>query len=311
LIVIAPEQFRGKKPTKANPAITPAKALAQEIANDWGTLPFYLDATAVPNAQQGHHPLVDVASACVALGLQLIPVTHGSATGQYQQAVATVVQRDQRGVGLRVDLQGMSSANQWIANWPFPIISTDLFVDFRDNVATVAALGASLDHAFRNLHAGDKWRTVTSVGTSMPENFSGFLAGLHIIRRTEWHLWQHLAGTGLSYALDFGDYATVSVAPPPSGIAWGYPINVRYTLNDEFLICRGVGTTGLGGVDMDQQLIGHAQSIRGYAARNPISCWADARIDAIAAQVEDPSSLEHWVRIGLNRHIELTRINLP
>jgi hypothetical protein len=312
LIVIAPEQFVGKKATKSTPiAVPPATTLAQGIVNDWGTYPFFLDASAVPDVPQGHHPLVDIASACRALGAALIPVTHATATAQYQQAIATVVHADARGAGLRVDLQGMASAQQWIANWTIPLNATDLLVDFRDNVATVAALGTSLDHAFQNLYGAGHWRSVTSIGTSIPDNFSGYLAGLHTVRRIEWHLWQHLSGIGLPYTLDFGDYATVAIAPPPSGIAWGYPINVKYTLNGDFLVCRGVGTTGLGGVDMDQQLITHAQSIRGYAQRNPIACWGDARADAIAAQAEPPSGLEHWVRISLNRHIELTRLNLP
>lgn len=62
---------------------------------------------------------------------------------------------------------------------------------------------------------------------------------------------------------------------------------------------------------MDDQLRAHAISIRGYPTRHRIQCWADARVDAIAAQAEDPSGLEHWVRIGVNRHIELARLNLP
>jgi len=312
LIVIAPEQFVGKKATRASPVAVPAAmALAQNIVQDWGLNPFFLDASGVPDSPQGSHALVAIAAACRALGVHLIPVTHAAATPQYRHAIAAVVQSDSRGAGLRVDLQAMATARQWISNWTLPLSATDLLVDFRDNVATVAALGASLDHAFQNLHGAGQWRTVTSIGTSIPDNFSGYLAGLHTIRRVEWHLWQHLSTIGLPYALDFGDYTTVAIAPPPPGIAWGYPINVKYTLNGDFLACRGVGTTGLGGVDMDQQLIAHAQSIRAYPTRNPINCWGDARVDAIAVQTEPPSGLENWVRIGLNRHIELTRTNLP
>ena len=311
VIVVGADQFRGKKPTKSKPALTPATALAQEITTDWGTNPFFLDASHVPNAPQGHHPLVDIANACRLLGAKIIPVTRLNATPQYQQAIQTVVNVDKRGAAIRTDLQGMSSAQQWVQNWPIPLAITDLLVDFSDNVSTVAALGPALDHAFATLYNGSQWRSVTSIGTSMPENFSGYIAGLHAIARRELTLWQHLDSTGLPYQLDYGDYATVPITPPPSEIAWGYPINVKYTLNDQFLICRGVGTTGIGGVDMDQQLIGHAKSIVSYAARNRISSWADDRVDAIASQTEAPSNLEHWVRIGVNRHIELTRANLP
>lgn len=311
LFVVGPGQFRGRQPTASRPAVSAGQTIAQEVANDWGSIPFFMDASSLPPQAVAPHPLIDIAAHCVQLGLQLIPATHLAATPQYQQAVITVAQQQRRGAAIRVDLQGMTSAGTWAPRWPLPLAETDLIVDFGDNVNTVAALGTSLDHAFSSLHGAGQWRTVTVVGTSMPENFSGFIAGLHTIARVELALWQRLSAIGLSYGLDYGDYATVPVIPPPSGIAWGYPINVRYTLPTDFLICRGVGTTGIGAVDMDQQLIGHAQSIVAYAARSPMACWADARVDAIAAGAETPSNLEHWVRIGVNRHLELTRLNLP
>lgn len=75
---------------------------------------------------------------------------------------------------------------------------------------------------------------------------------------------------------------------------------------------QGVGTTGYYGVDMDQQLLGHAQNIVNFANRGPLAhCWGDAEVDAIAAGSKPPSNLERWVQIGVNRHIELIRANLP
>jgi hypothetical protein len=148
----------------------------------------------------------------------------------------------------------------------------------------------------RNIYAGKFWR---------------LLAGLHTIPREEVQLWSDIANAGLPYRIDFGDYATPPIAEPPPAIAWGYPINVRYTLAKDFLICRGVKTTGFGGVDMDTQLIGHAQSIVAYTQRGPINCWADNYIDQIAAKTIGPGNLETWVQIGINRHIELVRSLLP
>ncbi|WP_457492253.1 beta family protein [Tardiphaga sp. P5_C7] len=311
LIVLGPDHFKGKKPTASKPAVTPALHLAQEIANDWGSTAFYLDATAIPDPPTGVHAIVDIAIACGQLGLKMIPATRLGSSPAYQHGVLTVVAADKRGVALRTDLQGMTSASVWTPNWPFPVPDTDLLVDFADNIAAVSSLGATLNQAFASLHLGPTWRSVVSIGTSMPANFSGFMAGLHLIRRIELDLWTQLAAAGLPYAISYGDYATVPLAAPPPGIAWGYPINVKYTLKNEFLICRGVGTTGLGGVDMDQQLIGHAKAIVGYPNRGRIACWADDRVDAIAVTTEPPSGLEHWVRISVCRHIELTRANLP
>jgi hypothetical protein len=145
----------------------------------------------------------------------------------------------------------------------------------------------------------------------MLENFKGYGEGVFTIERVEWTLWQHLLSLSLPYRLDYGDYATVTIKPPPEKVRWGFPINVRYTLPTQFLICRGVGTTGEDGEDMKDQLIKHAKAIRRYANRKRLNCWADANIDQIAAEEIDPGGLEDWVKIAINRHIARVRTDLP
>ena len=311
IFVLAPKQYVGKKQTKNKPAVPAPTVIANDIMTAWGTSPFFLDASALPTGAS-HHPIVDIAAATRALGLNLIPAAPLSAPLPYQQAVSGVVVTDKRGIGLRVDLNQFSSAAQWISHWPFPRASTDLIVDVADNAPMVAGLGAAVTHVFQQLPHGSQWRSVTIAGTSMPENFSGLVAGTHLIHRSEVTLWQQLSGAQLPYRIDFGDYASIPTVPPPAGIAWGFPINVRYTLANDFLICRGVGTTGFGGVELAPQLIGHATSIMQYAGRGALAhCWADQTIDKIGLGIASPQGLEHWVQIGVNRHIELVRSLLP
>jgi hypothetical protein len=311
-MILGTDRYVGKKATKQHPAVPAATAFAQDMLAIWGTAPFYLDASAVPTPAGGHHPLLDLGASARAANLILIPATHLAAPAEYQRAVQDLLRRDRNGVLLRVDLQQMTSAATWAPTWPVPLAETDLLVDFSDNVGMVAALGATLDHAFQNLHGRGLWRTVTMSGTSMPENFQGLTAGLYTIPRHEFRIWQRLAAVGLPYGLDYGDYATVPLVPPPSGIQWGYPINARYTLNGDFLICRGVQTTGPNAEDLDTQLVRHARAIGGYPSRGAIAhCWGDQRIDNIGPGREAPSGLEHWVKIAVNRHIELTRSLVP
>jgi Beta protein len=312
LFILGTAQYVGKDATKKRAAIPAADIVCQDLLTTWGTAPFYLDAAALATPVGGHHPLIDIATVARGLGLSLIPATQLAAPAPYQAAVQALVAHDKRGVLLRVDLQEFTSAAAWAPGWYVPLSDTDLLVDFADNVGTVAALGAALHPAFTGLHGRGQWRTVAISGTSMPENFTGFAAGQYTIRREEFALWQRLAGLGLPYALEYGDYATVPTAPPPSGIKWGFPINVKYTLAADFLVCRGVNTTGPAAKDMDVQLIQHAQTIVAYGSRGGLAhCWADGIIDQIAAKVVDPQGLEHWVQLGVNRHIELTRTLLP
>lgn len=312
LFILGTDQYR--PPRGRNPlGLSPAHAIVAEIQQFWGTSPFYLDASAIPmTAGAPHHAMIDIAAALKAAGLHMIPATVLGAPAHYQNAVASIHGTDGLGVGLRVDLAEFTSASGWVPLMPIPMSAVDLIADFRASVGLVSAMGSTLVNAFRSLHAATAWRTVTIAGTSIPSDFSGYAAGLHLLPRTEWALWNSLSSASLPYRLDYGDYATVSLAAPPPGIAWGYPINVKYTLQSDFLVCRGVKTTGRGGVDMPPQLIGHANSITIYPSRTRITgCWADDLIDQIAAGTESPGNLETWVRISVNRHVERVRSDLP
>lgn len=314
LFIMGADRFVGSAATKKRPAVPPATKIAADLLNTWGKAPCYIDASAIPTPVSGIHPLTMIDAASRAAGLQLIPATRLNAPGPYQAAVDGMMSSDHRGVLLRVDVQEFATASRWGPTWAATraFAVTDLVLDLQDNVTTVAGFGAILDNAFRALHAGTSWRSVTVAGTSMPENFEGLTAGPRKIPRLEWKLWNHLSGLGLPYRLDYGDYATVGTSAPPAGIKWGYPINVRYTLNAEFLICRGVKTTGPGAVDMDQQLVGHAKTIVATSGRGAIpTCWADLTIDGIATGSLPPQGLEHWVQLGVDRHVELTRSILP
>jgi hypothetical protein len=156
------------------PAVSPPVHFIQEIQTAWGAAPFYLDASALVHGG-GQNPLVVIANGARARNLNLIPATWGGAAPQYQQAVATVVGADHRGVALRVGLQGFTTAATWIGGWQHPLNETDLIVDAGANIVSVQAIGSTiLSQAFGNLHQAGAWRTVTIVGTSMPDNFQGY-----------------------------------------------------------------------------------------------------------------------------------------
>lgn len=131
-------------------------------------------------------------------------------------------------------MQDVTNSFIWVGAWPFPVNETDLVIDLTDSVDLVDKLGGTVDPAFLSLHAGAQWRSVTLAGASMPQNFTGVAAGLYTIDRAERLLWQRLAALALPYRLDFGDYATVSIAPAPSGIRWGYPITAATRFSPSF-----------------------------------------------------------------------------
>lgn len=310
LIILMNEQYKDKKATKKKPAVLAAVAFVDRIIACWGTQPFYLDASDIPTPANGSHPIAAIAAVAHSRGVALIPATSLGVPSGYAQAVHSITQNLSTGIALRVELHEATNAASWVNGWPISLAQTDLIVDLQDTAPTVLGLGSVLQAAFASLHMGMIWRTVTIAGTSMPPNFSTLSQGLHIIPRSEYLIWQNIHA-GLPYRLDYGDYATPPIAEPPSGIRYGFPINVRYTLVDSFLICKGVRTTGVGSVLQATQLRAHASDIKNHPNRYYLNgCWADDEIDQIAVG-KSPQGLGYWVTIGVNRHIAITRHMIP
>ncbi len=311
-IILGADRYVDRKATKKRAAVPRDTVFVETLDATWGNAPICLDASAVPVNSSGAHPLLDIVRASIPFGLQIIPATKLSAPSPYQSAAVLAHQMTGFGMALRVDLQEFSSASSWASTLPIPFGSIDLVLDLGSSVELTKQIGTYLDQAIVNLHAAASWRSVTIAGSSMPENFTGIAAGQFTIPRTEWVFWQRLHNLPLSYRLDYGDYATVPTIPPPEGIAWGFPINAKYTIDGHFLICRGVRTKGAHAVDMDQQLIGHAHDIVAYPQRNALPwCWANSKIDNISRGGERPAGLENWVTISVNRHLEWVRHSLP
>jgi len=312
LIAVTEETFADQPETSRSEVVSATFLFADEVFKHWGARPFYLDASEIQPSTTGTHPLLDTAKQCRELGARLTPATTLRASESYEAAVLNVAQIDACGVALTINLREFTSAPQWVSSWPHSLNQTDLILDLADKVATIADFGSVLDLAFRNLHRATEWRSITIAGTSMPANFAEYdKDNVHLIERLEWTLWQHLISLSLPYRLDYGDYATVAIIPPPADIGWGFPINVRYTLPTQFLICRGVRTRGEGAKDMDKQLISHAQTIVNHKKRSRLNCRADSTIDKIAAKEEKPGGLECWVTIAVNRHITRVRTDIP
>lgn len=314
LIMLSADNYKPRKSTAKVEAASAAVAFCDEIAAAWGEGEFMLYAPELLVADSAQHPIALIGAAALEAGLMLTPVVRLDDPDDYKTAALAVASDGHGGVALRVDLQEMTSAEDWADS--FAPANTDLIIDFADSVEFASGLGDVLGDAFAKLHAGADWRSVVVAGSSIPDDFSGFPAGVHRIPRREFALWKALRARGLPYELFFGDYATISPNARPPGVRWGFPINAKYTLADDFLVCRGIRTVGgkakpgapkVPTMDMGPQLIGHANSISRAADRGAIgSCWGDQQIDAIAAGSVSPGGLAQWVQYSVNRHIERT-----
>lgn len=318
LILIWSDQYADQKPSTAKkppktPTLTAAETFASQVKDAWGATPFFVDAADLPGTPS-KHALDDIRAAASALGLQLVPATRLGYAQPYQQAVARAVAGDKGGVALRVSLAEMGNAAAWAKNWVHPVKQTDLIVDLAGSVADVAALGVAATDSFKKLHNGTSWRSVTMAGGGIPQflSQSEFSVGATSFPRHELAFFNSLIKAGLPYAINYGDYGSISPAAP-ADVGGATPINAKYTLPGEFMIFKGVKIIGPGAKPMADQLRSYATTIVGLGStRARLSCCdADDKIDAIAAGGPKTGNPGVWVGLNLNRHIEVTRHNLP
>jgi Beta protein len=71
LILVGSDQFKGKKQTESKAPVPAPAALTQELAEVWGTTPFYLDASQIQTELGFDHGLVAIADECRARSLRL------------------------------------------------------------------------------------------------------------------------------------------------------------------------------------------------------------------------------------------------
>jgi len=306
-----PPRKPSKKPPKKQPP-SAADALVKQIADAWGSGKFYLDASDLPGTAAAHC-LDNIAVSARAAGLKLVPSTKLNAPAYYQAAAQRMVAADGRGSALRISLAELTSAGSWIGSWYCPVTETDLIIDLAGSVGNVSVLGTPVAMAFASLYQGPAWRSVTMAGGNIPANLGGYPLGQTPLPRVEVLLWNALNAHGLPYTLHFGDYATIGPDASTDNIPGPVPINAKYTLNADFLVFHGVKTKGPGARPRDAQYRSYAKAIVGHPSRGALGhCWGDTTINAIATiPSTSPGSPASWVSYSVNRHIELTRSQLP
>jgi hypothetical protein len=278
----------------------------------WGKTTLFLDASDL-GGTPSKHALDDISSKANAAGLSLVPSRKLSAPPIYASSVLRVAKHDGRGIALRISLNQIASAATWMGTWPIPFSETDLIIDLASSVATVVALGPTIFSPFQSLHQATAWRSVTLAGGNIPATLSGYTVGCTMLPRAELQLWTSLRAANLDYQLHFGDYATIGPDATTEGIEGPVPINAKYTIRPDYAVFHGVKTKGPGSKPRDQQYRAYANLIVKMPNRDPLAhCWGDQMIDAIARSATSaPGNPASWVSYGVNRHIELTRHQLP
>jgi hypothetical protein len=154
------------------------------------------------------------------------------------------------------------------------------------------------------------WRSVILSATTIPSMLGGFIAigTVGSIPRREWTMWRELEDHGVTRMPTFGDYAIQHPFPPSEGGGPGMRANIRYTVEDQVVIARGLNPVNqVGNAEyprLCQQLSALPEFLgAGYS-------WGDRVIEACGRGVIRPGPQNLWRGAGTSHHMQFVRDQL-
>lgn len=311
IVVPKPEyDFEKKRMKKSVPE--QVEPFAKQFKLKWGDRPAWIDThpeIAAVMLPDGKLPLGCVFDALAALGSAAVPVLRLSAPDEIKSAVAAMISRDSRGLGLRLRLEDMMrpGCDGLIAALLRSIDGhpeiTDLIIDLGtpsyepyDDFCDAFIL------AQENIGSVAAYRSFVIIGTAFPSSVKLEKPGGELARH-DWGFYKALRGklpAGARLPV-FGDY---TIVPPNFSADFDFrkvnpPGKLVYTANGVWIVRKG------GGFRTDrEQMHGHCDFIvKSPAYRGKDFSDADAYIDDCAKRLVKPTSPTRWKEIGINHHI--------
>jgi len=298
------------------------KGVPERIRKSWGTeLPVFVDLLHVEeygSLAEGAHPLAYVFDEGRKLDLRAVPVTGMERSNEYQEAVIDAVERDGRGVCIRVDRQQCGFPTSLTARLQALVITLNVS---RDKVDLIFDLGAITPTEADELRAItrmlieevpclDEWRTIAVAASAMPKSVTLDMDRFSVKRipRAERTLWAAIADQpDLPRIPEFSDYGVTHpdyFDEDPRKVP--FTGKIRYTGEDTWVIVKGHKLEG--GYDQFHRL---AQML----TEQPEFCssdfsWGDDRIAKCAALEIKHGNQTTWVANSTNHHLRFVTAQL-
>jgi Beta protein len=294
-------------------------AWLKRVAAAVGAHPVYLDVMRLnpsfPVAKNRNSVPVlrEIYAAAHKRGIDFVPVVWVSESDKpHVEMVADEANEARQGVALRyrflsVALPAGKTRAQMVKDLLSRLnceaTSADLLLDLQyldpDHDYNADTLAASI----KELAGVGAWRSIVTLGTSMPSTLSCIDEGtVGSLPRQEWNLWTQLRGCGLARQPAFGDYA-VQHPLPPAGGGPGMRANIRYTIKTETVIARGRGSILQEGNEQYRDLCQQLTARPEYSGRD--YTWGDEAIDDCAKGAIEPGSQNLWRGAGTSHHLRL------
>ena len=287
-----------------------AANLFETLVGAWGTeSPLFVDTHYLGiETQPEARAFSDCFAAARRQGVKAIPVTSLGRSQAYQQAVLQVIQADQRGVAIRLEVPDfvdpdtlIDALSRLLSLFGVRPRQVDIIIDYG------ARIQESEIVQLTRFHLGDlpqitHWRTLTVAAGSFPASLIDLTQNnWHQVLRNEWRAWitTLTRKKPLERFPAFGDYG---VRDPAAPAAFGRPsANLRYCSNDYWIVRRGRLVRDDGAADMPG--ICRSLMTRPEWCTEPFSA-GDAQIARIAASQDSTGNAGQWVSWCMNHHFE-------
>ncbi|MEA4871889.1 MAG: beta family protein [Synergistaceae bacterium] len=151
----------------------------------------------------------------------------------------------------------------------------------------------------------NKWNSITAAGTSFPETLQGFETGISSLSRTNWLTWVELTKLAKQEGVrvpNFADYGISGVSMPLEFQPYMVmSANIRYTVENDWLVLRGKSVRGPLGYEQYHKLCESLISLNEYSGTE--FSWGDKRVDLCAKREVGPGNATTWRMAGTSHHI--------
>lgn len=249
-------------------------------------------------------------------GMPVIPSVECDAPATYMTALRPLVGRYAPGLVVKATLAQLATVQNWVVaqSWQPSLVDLCIVAGHAADFAPPLFQSLVLNTLTTAFPSPAAWRSVTLAASAAPRDYSSLPTGRTLVPRLDWLLWSTIVPRLPQPLLHYGDYGVShpDLTEPPGVAMVRATVSVRYAISADWIFLKGVATSGPTGRQMGAQYAAHARTLVNDQQFGGVpGCWADQRIQQIAAGSSTPGNRATWVTLNVNRHLSLVAHQLP
>ena len=291
---------------------------ADKLTKSWGTsYPILIDlppSLLDGKVSNGDHLLKYLCNEGRAKGLKLVPVTGLGRGATYNTEIKGACATDANGASIRLETSDLANPalkaalDTLLGEIGVKASEVDLILDFKEILPSQEnTVLLALQQASSTLPRIKEWRSITFAASSFPKDLSGVGPNqIERIPRTEWKIWKAMNADKARFPtiFGFGDYAIshpVMNEVDPRIIRMS--ANIRYTLDDTWLVMKGKSVRSTGYGQYSDPLSTQLVKMKEYKGASYSA--GDQYIEDCAKKKVNSGNMTTWRFVGVNHHVTL------